>query len=208
MFSSRNQAGSLLASKIFSEIKTGILVAIPRGGIVVADSIRKSLNWPLFLIIAQKLSAPGNEELAIGAVGERGSSVFLDQKLISQLVIDDNYLDQEITAKIVQNKERQKEFAFCSRPSLTGKKVVLVDDGVATGATIIAAARQAREENPDEVIVAVPVISRPALERIKKEADRVIYLESPELFFSVSQFYRNFDQVSDEEVKRILRKQE
>ncbi len=208
MFSSRSEAGRLLAQKLFSEIKKAILLAIPRGGVVVADSMRKSLNWPLFLIITKKLSAPGNEELAIGAVGKDRASVFLNQELISQLAIDDDYLDQEINSKIAQVRERQKKFASCPGPSLAGKKVVLVDDGIATGATIIAAVRQARKENPDEVIVAVPVISRSALSKIKKETDRVIYLESPKLFFSVSQFYRNFDQVSDEEVKRILKGQE
>lgn len=208
MFSSRLEAGRLLAQKLSSEIKEAALLAVPRGGVVVADSIKRNLGWPLFLIITKKLSAPGNEELAIGAVGEERASVFLDQELINRLAVDDRYLAREINSKIAQNKERQREFAFCSKPSLTGKKVVLVDDGIATGATMIAAARQVRKENPDEVIVAVPVISRSALEKVKKEADRVIYLESPELFFSVGQFYQNFDQVSDEEVKRILRKQE
>ena len=204
MFSSRNEAGYLLAPKISSEIKAGILLAIPRGGVVVAQAIRESLGWPLSLIFTKKLSAPQNEELAIGAVGEEHSSVFLNQELISQLAIDSDDLDREINLKIAQIKRQKREFLVDPRPSFSGEKVIIIDDGVATGATIIAAVRQARKESPDEVIVATPVISSPALGQIKKEADRVIYLEAPKLFFSVSQFYQDFEQLSDEEVKKIL----
>jgi len=208
MFSSRFEAGRLLAEKLAVKVKRAILLAIPRGGVIVADSIRKNLGWLLSLVVTKKLSAPRNEELAIGAVGGGKTSVFLNKELISQLRIDNDYLNQEISSKLAQVKERQKRLASYPKPPLEGKKVILVDDGIATGATVIAAIRQVREEAPDEVIVAVPVISRSALGKVKEEADRVIYLESPELFFSVSQFYRDFKQTSDEEVKRILATQE
>ncbi|MGI6278326.1 MAG: phosphoribosyltransferase [Patescibacteria group bacterium] len=205
MFSSRLEAGRLLAQKLVLEkINKAILLAIPRGGVVVGSSINQELSWPLLVVITKKLSAPQNEELAIGAVGEDGSSVFLNEELIDQLNIDQGYLNQEIDLRVAQVKRRKKFFSSWPWPSLVNKKVVIVDDGVATGATIIAAIRQVKKENPDEVIVAVPVISSAALEKIKKEADRVIYLKAPKLFFSVSQFYENFDQVSNEEVKRIL----
>jgi len=204
MFSSRNEAGYLLAPKISSEIKRGILLAIPRGGVVVAQAIKESLGWPLSLIFTKKLSAPQNEEMAIGAVGEEPESAFLNEELIGQLGISRDYLNQEIKFKIAQIKRQKREFLVESRSSFSGEKVVIIDDGIATGATIIAAVRQARKESPDEVIVAAPVISSQALGQIKKETDRVIYLEAPKLFFSVSQFYQDFDQVSDEEVKKIL----
>jgi len=205
MFSSRSWAGRLLAKKLAVGLKRAILLAIPRGGVVVANSIKKSLGWPLSLVVTKKLSAPGNEELAIGAVGDNRAAVFLNRTLIDQLKIDDDYLDQEINLKINQVR-RWKELVSGSRLSLplAGKRVVIIDDGAATGATIIAAVRQARGERPKEVIVAVPVISRSALDQVKREADRVIYLKSPELFFSVSQFYRKFEQVSDKNVRRIL----
>ncbi len=209
MFSSRLEAGRLLAQKLVSEkINKAILLAIPRGGVVVGSLISQELGWPLSLVVAKKLSAPQNEELAIGAVGETRSSVFLNKGLVSQLDIDQGYLSQEIDLKIAQAKRRKKFFSSWPWPSLANKKVVIVDDGVATGATIIAAARQIKKEKPDEVIVAVPVISTAALEEIKKEVDRVVYLKAPKLFFSVSQFYENFEQVSDEEVKRLLSAQE
>jgi putative phosphoribosyl transferase len=204
MFTSRSGAGYLLAPKISTEIKAGILLAIPRGGVVVAQAVREKLGWLLSLVFTKKLSALQNEELAIGAVGESRSSVFLNQELIDQLNIKKDYLNREIDLRIAQIKRRQKSYSFESWPSLVNKKVVIVDDGAATGATIIAAARQVREEKPDEIIVAVPVVAVSALKKIKKEVDRVIYLEAPKLFFSVSQFYQNFDQVSDEEVKNIL----
>ncbi|MDD3532096.1 MAG: phosphoribosyltransferase family protein [Candidatus Shapirobacteria bacterium] len=208
MFASRIEAGYLLAPKIFSEIKAGILLAILRGGVVVAKGVRKKLDWPLSLVFVKKLSAPQNEELAIGAVGEDSGSAFLNEELIYQLGINNDYLNQEIKFRIAQIRSQRKKFLTQSAPSFRGEKIVIIDDGAATGATIIAAARQVRKGSPDEVIVAVPVISPQALLEIKKEVDRVIYLESPKLFFSVGQFYQHFDQVSDEEVKRILKGQE
>ncbi len=210
MLISRKEAGFLLAQKLVAETETkeAVLLAIPNGGVVVADQISRSLSWPLALIVTKKITAPNNEELAIGAVGDKEDSVFLNNELIAQLGIEKDYLDREINFRIAQVKRKQKELMFRTRPLLAGKKAIIIDDGIATGATVIAAIRQIRKESPDEVIVAAPVVSFVALEEIGKEADRVIYLESPKLFFSVSQFYQDFKQVSEEEVKRILATQE
>lgn len=210
MLISRKEAGFLLAQKLVAETETkeAVLLAIPNGGVVVADQISRSLGWPLALIVTKKITAPNNEELAIGAVGDKEDSVFLNNELITQLGIEKDYLDREINFRIAQVKRKQKELMFRTRPPLAGKKAIIIDDGIATGATVIAAIRQIRKESPDEVIVAAPVVSFVALEEIGKEADRVIYLESPKLFFSVSQFYQDFKQVSEEEVKRILATQE
>ncbi|MDD3679742.1 MAG: phosphoribosyltransferase family protein [Candidatus Shapirobacteria bacterium] len=210
MFASRFEAGSLLAQKLLSEKLTEVvLLAIPRGGVAVAEAISQNFGWPLFLIVTKKLSSPQNEELAIGAVGEDARSAFFNQELIDQLGVDDDCLGQEIRLKTAEVKRRQRSLAVQDRPPLVGKKVVIVDDGAATGATMVAAIRQVKGgEGPDEVIVAVPVVADSALEMIKGEADRVIYLKKPKIFFSVSQFYQNFDQVSEGEVKRILSAQE
>jgi len=140
-------------------------------------------------------------------LGKEKDSLFLNEDLIKELKIKKDYLDRELNLKRAEVARREKEYQPRNQKlTVAGKKAIIIDDGVATGATMIAAIRQLRLSNPDEVIVAVPVISISALEKVQQEADRVIKLTTPKLFFSVSQFFEQFPQVSDEEVKRVLAK--
>lgn len=202
-FKSRQSAGQKLAQEVAREGGARpVVLAIPRGGISVAAPVARQLSCPLSVIVVKKLAAPGRGELAIGAMGEDEQSLFLNQALITQLDIEENYLAREkerVRAEVVR---RQRMFLGDKRADLQNKKVIIVDDGVATGATAIAAARQARLSQPDEVILATPVIG--SLDLVKKEFDRVIFLEKPKLFFALSQFYEEFPQVSDERAKSLL----
>jgi len=206
MFASRKEAGHLLAKELAKEALGDVVVlGIPRGGVVIAQKIASVLKTPFSIVIAKKLAAPSNPELAIGAIGSTRNSLFLNKNLVHSLGLDERYVDAEIRLKMAEVKRRKREFLSGKEINLSGKKAVIVDDGIATGATMIAAIKQARNEGAKKVIVAIPVISRDALKRLQKEADQVIYLQAPKIFFSVSQFYEHFSQVADEEVKEILR---
>jgi len=206
MFTSREKAGYLLAKELVKEALGRVVVlGIPRGGVVIAPQIASVLKAPFSIIITKKLAAPSNPELAIGAIGNSRNSLFLNKSLVQGLGLDEQYIDAEMKLKIAEVKRRRREFLLGKELDLSGKEVVIVDDGIATGATMMAAIKQARSDGAKKVIVATPVISRDALKRLQREADQVIYLQAPKIFFSVGQFYKHFSQVTDEEVKEILR---
>jgi len=211
MWQDRIEAGQKLAQKlkeVLGEEKTlsqGLVLAIPRGGVVVGQQIAKALNYPLDVIIVKKIGAPGNPELAVGAVGFVGEPV-IDEDLVARLGVEKDYLEKKITEIknqiIIQGKEWR---AGKEQLDLKNKIVVITDDGVATGATVKSAMEIARQANPQKIILAVPVIAKESLNEIENLADEVVYLEVPELFFAVGQFYQNFDQITDEEVKELLK---
>jgi predicted phosphoribosyltransferase len=210
MFPNRSEAGQKLAQKlkeVLGEQKAVnklLILAIPRGGVVIGRQIADFLKCPMDVIITKKIGAPGNPELAIGAVGTVGEPV-IDEALAERVGADENYLKNKIE-KIKENIEvQEKEFRQDKLPlDLKDKVVVITDDGVATGSTIKAAIEVVCQSNPQKIIVAIPVIARDALKEIENLADEVIYLEAPELFFAVGQFYQEFEQVSDETVKKLL----
>ncbi len=211
MFADRGEAGRKLAEKLTQEFAeqslvkdSGLVLAIPRGGIVVGKEISQRLNLPLEVLITKKIPAPNNPELAVGAVGE-GGVVYLDKELCRNLCLTKVFL-KKIIAEKNKELELKKEFFRKDQPflNLQGKRLILADDGVATGATILAAVRVVRKFKPKEIVVAIPVVALDTLTKLEQEADRVIYLEAPEMFFSVDQFYKNFDQVSDGQVIKIL----
>lgn len=209
MFKNREEAGKLLADKLGAEMppeapKEIFLLAIPRGGVVVGGEISKILKFPIDLLITKKIPAPESEELAIGAVGE-GGVVIWEEGLCQRLNVPIEY-KQEIVKKKVEELEKKKSDFRGDRPppELRGKRVIIVDDGVATGATIKAAVAVARSFAPKEIVVAVPVIAKDTLSELKKAVDKVVYLEAPEMFFSVGQFYEDFEQTTDEKVREIL----
>ncbi len=206
MFFDRQEAGRKLASKIEETVnkKKAIILGIPRGGVMVASEIVSALNLPLGILVAKKLAAPQDSELAIGAISSSPESLFLNQELVNSLNISKDYLAQEIKLKTTEVKRRWRVYLPEEKLSLVGKEAIIVDDGVATGATMAAAARQARLLGARKVIVATPVVSREALKLLQKEADQVIYEEAPLAFWSVSQFYHHFPQVNDEQVKEAL----
>lgn len=204
-FKDRQEGGRLLARRLAElGIVSDLVVAIPRGGVVTGEIVAKSLGWPLEVIVTKKLGAPGEAELAIGAIAEEGKAV-LDTGLTDRLGVKGRYL--EIEKKRVREKIRVyvEKFRQGRRLVVANKTVVVVDDGVATGATMEAAVRWLREQGAAQVIVATPVCSVEADERLSQIADQIVCLEVSEMFGAVGQFYEDFPQVTDEEVMSILK---
>ncbi len=207
VFKNREEAGKKLAVKLknFQDKKNLIVLAIPRGGLAVGKQFSQTLNCPLDIIVTKKISAPGNPELAIGAVGEIGEPV-INEELAVSVGAGEKYLEEEITNRQTEVERRIKEYRGERLPfDLKNKTVIITDDGVATGATMEAAVEVVRQQEPKKIIVATPVIARDSLKKLEEKADEVIYLEAPLMFFAVGQFYQEFRQITDEEVKRLLR---
>ena len=205
-FRDRVEAGQRLAKELawLSDQKGVIVLGVPRGGAVVANEIAKALHAPLDVYITRKLGAPHNPELAIGALASDGTA-FLDQDMILSLGVPDEFVQSEIAR---QRKEIARRMAAYrgTRPEqdLHDKTVVLVDDGVATGATVLASLRAIRQRQPRQLVLAVPVGAPDSISSLQKEADRVVCLYSPEVFWAVGSFYSDFNQTSDQEVIQML----
>lgn len=204
IFEDRKEAGELLADELYEyeDNKDVIILAIPRGGVELGVPIAKALNAPLDIIVTRKIGAPDNEEFAIGALSEMGD-IFLNEDVIG------SYSEEDVRKVIKQEtkeaKERVKKYRGHSLPSLKGKIVLLVDDGLATGSTMLVAARAVKLQNPKKLIVAVPVAPPDAVKKIEEIADEVIALEVTPFFFAVGQFYKNFTQTTDEDVAGLMK---
>jgi putative phosphoribosyl transferase len=204
-FVDRVDAGKRLASELknFSG-KKGMVLAIPRGGVVVGYMIAKTLNLPLDIIIPRKIGAPDNPELAIGAVAEDGTAI-LDQNLIKYLGVSREYVIEETERQRQEIKRRLKLYRQeLSYPDLKGLDVIVVDDGIATGSTMKAALASVKNRGASSITVAVPVGPPSTIEELEKMADRVVCLFTPEFFQAIGEFYRDFSQTSDEEVIDLL----
>lgn len=204
-FLSREQAGKELASELREYGGPDVVVlAIPRGGVVVASEIAKTINSPIDLVIPRKIGAPGNSELAIGAVVDEGE-VVINEGLKEHLGVSQDYLVHQIEQETQEIKRRRKKY-LGEKPvtDLTGKIAIVVDDGLATGYTALAAVRAVRSRRPKQVVLAVPVAPRDTYKRLETEVDKLVCLEIPQIFFAVGQFYSDFSQTSDEEVIAIL----
>lgn len=204
-FGSREEAGRLLGKELKAyRNKNTVVLGIPRGGIIIARELARYLNAELDIVLSRKLGAPGNPELAIGAVCEDGS-VFLNEPLASQIG-DEEYISREKKRQLSELKKRIGIYRKV-RPkvALKAKTVIITDDGIATGVTMQAALLAARKEKPDKLIVAVPVASKEALDLLSLAADEIICLRLPFFFASVGQFYLEFRQVKDKEVLEILK---
>ncbi len=206
LFRDRHEAGKLLAQKLL-DLKgnpNAIVLGIPRGGVVVAYEVAKTLGLPLDVFVARKIGAPGNPELAIGAVASDGT-VVLDELSISLMGVPKQYIEKETERQKEEIRKRIQAYRGGREGySLQGKIVILVDDGVATGATIIASLRAIKASNPSQTILAVPVAPPDTVEKLRCEADKVICLYTPSPFWAVGAFYVNFEQISDEEVQALL----
>lgn len=180
-----------------------VVLGIPRGGVEIAAVLAEALHAELDVVIPRKVGAPGNPELGLGAIAE-GVQV-LDDHLLKVLGVDEDYLRQEIEAQ--EEEIRRRSTAYRNNrpaPHLGGKIAVVVDDGVATGGTAVAALRWARAEGAAKVMLAVPVAPKEAVKRLRREADQVYVLATPEPFYAVGQWYDDFPQVSDERVVELL----
>jgi predicted phosphoribosyltransferase len=205
LFRDRQQGGERLARLLKERGLTGdIVLAVPRGGLPVGAAVAAAMGVPLDIVVARKMGAPGNPELAIGAVASDGS-VWRNDHLIQQLGVSADYLER------VRRQEADNARAKFDRyrgdrpePELGGKTVLIVDDGVATGATTIACIRLAYSEGAARVILAVPVAPPESVKRLQQEADEVVAVEQPQWFMAVGQFYDQFGQVSDEEAMAYL----
>lgn len=205
-FSDRVDAGKRLAKalSIFAG-KNGLVLAIPRGGVVVGYEIAQALELPLDVIVPHKLGAPYNPELAIGAITEDGSTV-LDDNLIAYLDVSQDYIFEESER---QKKEIERRIALYhqNRPSLDlkGKDVIVVDDGIATGSTMKAALLSVKNKGAATITVAIPVGPPSTIRELEKRANRVVCLYMPEYFQAIGQFYDDFSQTTDDEVIGLLR---
>jgi predicted phosphoribosyltransferase len=209
MFKDRVEAGKLLAKELKKLQDEGLItdpvvVALPRGGIPVAAEIAKELNVPLDILFVKKIPAPQNEEFAIGSVSENGL-VFVNKDVVERLGIDEGYIQQKAMEKI-QEIARLREKYKIEPKMLEGKDVILVDDGVATGASMYLAAQSVVRDMPRSVIIAVPVAPKDAEveQMLKSVSNKLIILYQPELFMSVGRWYEDFHQLSDEEVINVL----
>ena len=208
-FRDRGEAGDVLADRIMKAGLTNgnnsVVLGIPRGGIILADIVAGRLGAGFDIVIPRKLTAPDNEELAIGAVMSDGTS-YVNQYLVTALRITPDYIGQE---KSKQATEIQRRMSLYRKPgldyNLEGKNIILVDDGVATGSTIIAASRWIKKQRPKRVTVAVPVAPPSTVAMLEQEADAAIVVLVPKEFGSVGQFYQEFDQVTDEQVIQIMK---
>lgn len=204
-FKNREDAGRNLAQRLL-ELKERnlVVIAIPRGGVTVAYQVAKALEAPLDIIIPRKLGAPGNPELAIGSVTEDGTLI-INNELIQGLRISAEYIDKAKEEQIEEIKRRRKVYRDHRRPvNLKDKTVILVDDGIATGATMRAAIKSVYRQKPRSVIVAIPVAPPETVKVLKKEVDTILCLVIFEPFFAIGQFYEDFTQVSDKEVIELI----
>ncbi len=205
-FRDRREAGRLLAEKLEAwRGREGLLVlGIPRGGVVVAHEIATSLQAPLDLYITRKIGAPHNPELAIGAVASDGTRV-VDATLLATLGVSDAYLEQESERQREEIARRMEAYRGDRKaPDLQGRPIILVDDGIATGATTGATIEALRKADPSELVLAVPVGPRETLDRLEPHVDTLICLHRPRTFWAVGGFYLNFEQTTDEEVVALL----
>jgi predicted phosphoribosyltransferase len=206
MFSNRTEAGKELAEKLkkYKALKDLIVLAIPRGGVVVGWEIAKSLKTQMDLVIPRKIGAPHNPELAIGAVMQDGTSI-LNNELVSRLGVEDEYIKKETENQVEEIRRRLKKYRKSTDdPDIEDKIVILVDDGIATGFTVKAALDYIKRQHPTKIILAVPVMPPDTYEKMVELTDEVVCLKVPQVFFAVGQFYEDFDQVEDEEVIRLM----
>jgi predicted phosphoribosyltransferase len=190
------------------EQQPGLLVlGIPRGGVIVAAEVAHILGAQLDIILARKLGAPDQPELAIGAVAADGI-VFLNEDVISDLNIPPAYIEQERAEQLVELEQREALYRQGLAPlKLDGQTVIVVDDGVATGATTIAALRAVRKRNPRRLTLAVPVAPAEIVQQLERECDEAVFIATPDLFLSVGRFYDLFAQVTDTQVIDALQAQ-
>jgi predicted phosphoribosyltransferase len=212
-FKDREHAAELLISKLNNEIKNEIakdvvVFGIPRGGVILAYTIYKNRSANYFdIVIPRKLGAPNNKELGIGAIMDK-DTVYLNEYVVKALRVSQDYIEtekesqiQEISRRSLLYRPKQNEY------DIKNKTIILVDDGAATGATLVVSARWIRKMNPKRIIIAIPVAPNETVELLKNEVDQVVTILIPPTsnFTSVAQFYDNFEEITDDKVVKIMK---
>jgi putative phosphoribosyl transferase len=208
LFKDRTEAGRYLAGKLkeYAGRKDIIILALPRGGVPVAFEVATALDLPLDIFLVRKLGVPGQEELAMGAIASGGVRV-LNEQIVRDLGIPAYAIAAAAAQQQHELERREILYRRDMEPlDVKGKSVILIDDGLATGASMRAAALALRQLNVKEVIVAVPVAAPETCEEFRSEVDRVVCAKTPEPFFGVGMWYENFSQTTDEEVIELLEK--
>jgi len=206
MFRSREDAAFQLVQKLKGRsLQQALVLAIPRGGVSVGAILAQELGAELDVVLSRKLHAPGQPELAIGAVGE-GGRVYLNDYARELQDQAQDYIAEETQQQLAEIERRKMLFRNVRPPaSIEGRSVIVTDDGIATGSTMIAALQTAKLRDPHEIIVAVPVVSPERIPEIRRWCDDLIYLFAPEEFWAIGQFYEDFSQIADDEVVALLR---
>ncbi len=204
-FSDRFSAAKELADKLqkYKDDKNTVILAIPRGGLQIGYVLAKELNLPLDIVLTKKIGYPGNSEYAVGAVSLK--SYIVENSLLKSGKVTHEYLEREVADIRKLLEERYKKYRGEKKPcEIKGKTVIITDDGVATGRTILAAIDLLREDKPEKIVIAVPVGPMDTLEELSVKADEVICVLVPQMFYAIGQFYMDFTQVEDEEAVRLL----
>lgn len=206
MFKDREEAGKVLAKGLEKyRGKNIIVLAIPRGGVVVAKEVAKNLNAELDLVISRKIGSPTDPEFAIGAVAP-DRSVMLNKEVVKEIGVTKGYIERMARIEGIEIDRRMKKYRGRSElPDVKGKIVIIVDDGIATGFTMMSVVEFLKKMKPKKIIVAVPVASPNSVKELEEEVDEVICLESPFYFSAISQIYESFPQITDQEVIKLLK---
>jgi putative phosphoribosyl transferase len=209
MFSDRKDAGIQLAAALAHfKSESCVVLALPRGGVAVAYEVARALNAPLDIIVARKLGAPGQHELGLGAIvdGDHPESV-LNEDIIQELDVSPEYIEGEIESELKETRRRETTYRN-GRPrvDLSGRTVIVIDDGIATGGSIRAALRGVRRMAPKKVVLAVPIAPAETVAALRSEADEIVCLQTPEHFVAIGEFYDDFSQTGDGEVIELLEK--
>jgi putative phosphoribosyl transferase len=205
-FADRRQAGKQLATQLaaYADRSDVLVLALPRGGVPVAFEVARALHSPLDVFLVRKLGVPGHEELAMGAIASGGVRV-LNEEVISRMPISSSAIDEVVHREEEELKRRERLYrGNCAAPTVQGRTVILIDDGLATGSTMRAAATALRKMQPSKIIVAVPVAAADTCADLRSEVDEVICGATPEPFMAVGAWYSDFEQTSDEEVGELL----
>jgi len=206
-FTDRHEAGRLLAKSLLHlKDELPVVLALPRGGVPVGYEVARELAAPLDIVLVRKIGAPLQPEFAIGAVADGEPLEFVtDPRLLSSMDVQPEYLEATKARELNEIERRRKlYFGDRKRVDVRGRTAIIVDDGIATGATMLAALRATRRRAPARLVVAVPVAPPDTVDRMREEADEVVCLDTPAGFMAVGQFYRHFPQLEDEEVIRVL----
>lgn len=204
LFQDRSEAGGKLAERLDNYSPATLVLALPRGGVPVAFEVAKALGAPLDVLLVRKLGVPGREELAMGAIASGGVRV-LNHDVVRSLRISEPEIAAAVEREENELSRREQIYrGLRPAPQVEGRNVILIDDGVATGATMRAAIFALRQQNPKRIVAAVPVGAPDTCELLRREADEVVCVATPEPFYGVGRWYAMFPQTSDEEVRELL----